>query len=127
MGKTHAQARCAASCLSLLLQIERDGLFSIGPAAGADNARQFVDIKGHMTKGNAQTRTFRGDDRVIGPGVYAHAPVRQVGPLPIIGQAHAARIEVPGVAQAPHLLRVGMPTGEERSLVASQELPHHVI
>ena len=113
--------------LSILLPIDGDSLFGIGPAAGANNAGQFVDIKRNMTKGDAQTRSFRGDDRVIGPGVYPHTPVREVGQLPVIGQAHAARIDIPGVAQAPHLLRVGMPTGEQRCIVATQELPDHFI
>ena len=113
--------------LSLLPPIDGDGLFGIGPAAGADNAGQLVDIKGHMTKGDAQTRSFRGDDRLIGPGVCPHAPMREVGKLPVVGQAHATRIDIPGVAQAPHLLRVGMPTGEQRCIVATQELPDHFI
>src|SRR6266446_3021276 len=126
-GESHAQARCATRCLSLLPSIEGDGLFSIGPAAGADNAGQFVDIKGHVTKGDAQTRSFRSDDGVIGPGIYPHTPVREVGHLPVIGQADAARIEIPGVAQAPHLLRVGMPSGKQRGIGATQELPHHLI
>jgi hypothetical protein len=113
--------------LSTLASIEGDGLFSIGSAARADNAGQFIDIKGHMAKGNAQTRSFRDDDRVIGPGVDPHAPVREVGQLPVIGQALAARIEVPGVAQAPHLLLVSMPTCKERGIVATQKLPDQVI
>src|SRR5260370_4268444 len=80
-----------------------------------------------MPIGDAQTRSFGGDDGVIGPGIYPYMPVRRVGQFPVIGQAHAARIEVPGVSQAPHLLRVSMPTGEERCIVATQELPHHLI
>src|SRR5690349_16110843 len=99
--------------ISMLLPIDGDGLFSIWSTAGLDNAGQFVDIKGHMTKGDAQTRSLRGDNRVIAPRVYPHAPLREVGQFPVIGQAHAAGIEIPGVAQSPHLLRVGMPTGEE--------------
>ena len=68
--------------LSILPQIDGDGFFGIWPAASTDNAKQFVDIKGDMTKGDAQT---------------------------------------------PHLLRVGMPTAEERGIVAAQELPYNVI
>src|SRR5260221_474653 len=51
----------------------------------------------------------------------------EVGQLPVIGQADATRIDIPGGAQASHLLRVGMPTGEQRCIVATQELPYHVI
>src|SRR5258707_1035743 len=53
--------------------------------------------------------------------------MRRVGKLPVIGQADASRIDIPGGAQASHLLRVGMPTGEQRCIVATQELPYHVI
>src|SRR5258708_6714291 len=123
-----SQARLSSEMsLSLLPSIDGDGLFGIRPAAGADNAGQLVDIKGHMTKGDAQTRSFRGDVGVIGPGVYPHAPVREVGQLPVIGQADAARIDIPGVAQAPHLLRVGMPTAQQCCNVATQELSYNVI
>src|SRR6266568_2630831 len=99
--------------LSLLPSIDGEGLFDIWPAAGADNAGEFVDIKGNMTKGDAQACSFGGDDSIICPGVYSHAPMRRVGKLPVIGQADASRIDIPGGAQASHLLRVGMPTGEQ--------------
>jgi hypothetical protein len=38
--------------LLLLSPIDGDGLFGIRPPARADNAGQFVDIKGHMPKGD---------------------------------------------------------------------------
>src|SRR5215472_13240942 len=80
-----------------------------------------------MTKGDTQTSSLRGDDCVIGPGIYLYAPLREIAILPVIGQAHASWIEIPGVAQAPHLLGVRMPTGEQRCIVATQELPYNVI
>ncbi len=39
----------------------------------------------------------------------------------------ACRIDVPGVAQAPQLLGMGMPTTQQRGIVATQELPDHLI
>src|SRR5437588_12465810 len=56
-----------------------------------------------------------------------NTPVRKIDQLPVIGQTHTPRIEIPGVAQSPHLLRMRMPTREQRRLVATQVLPHHLI
>jgi hypothetical protein len=38
-----------------LFPVDGDGLFGLWPAAGAGNAGQFVDIKGNVTKSDAQT------------------------------------------------------------------------
>ncbi|HEX8032403.1 MAG TPA: hypothetical protein VF510_01070 [Ktedonobacterales bacterium] len=79
-------------------------------------------VDGNMTKGDVPACFIRGDDGVIGPWIYLDLPVFQIRTVPVVGETHAARIEIPGIDQTSQLLSMGMPTRHQGRVKAAQEL-----
>ncbi len=111
-------------CLPCLLPICGDGLFSIGFATGANNAGQFVNIKGNVTKSDADTFPLGGNDGVLCPGICLKLLSWE---LPVVGQADTPRIEIPGIPYASQLLRVGVPSRHQRHIEPAEQLAQGVL
>src|SRR5579885_1195834 len=88
----------------------RNGRFAVGSAAGLVDANQRVYVQRDTPKLQSGVLPFGGENRVFCPGVT----LKLVCWLPpVIGQAHAPRIEEEGGTQAANLLKMGVPAGHD--------------
>src|SRR5215469_18329251 len=110
--------------LTSLLSIRADGLFRIGFATGANNAGQFVNVKGDVTKGDADIFPLGGNDGVFGPGVCLRLLSWE---LPVVGQADTPRIEIPRIPYASQMLRVGVSSCQQRRIEPAEQLAQGVL
>src|SRR5947208_805944 len=98
--------------------IELEGIFDIGFATGLDEANELIDVKWDVTKLYTNLPILYCDDGVLCPGVGMKLVI---GELPVVCQADAAGIDVPGgVSEATKLLGMGVSTRHERGIEAAK-------
>jgi hypothetical protein len=87
-------------------------------AAGADDLDELLDIVGDTVKVQTQASSLSGENGIFGPGIEMELVLGQED---VIGQADAARIEEQPLADAAHLLRVGVATRHDSWGVWTQQ------